>query len=60
MSKNVSQSMCDLNLDYEEILIVSVDEDKQMYYDKWIINVNDLYVVHSKLIWDLCMMKEQI
>ena len=60
MGKNVNQILYDLNLDICELEMLYLNKIKNMYYQKWISDVNGLYVVHSKCIYDLCMMKEKV
>ena len=60
MGKNVNQILYDLNLDIYELEMLSLNKIKNMYYQKWISGVNDLYVIHSKCIYDLSMLKEKV
>ena len=60
MSKNLNQILYELNLDIFELEMLSPNKLKNMYYDKWITGVNNLYLIHSKFIYDLCMMKERV
>ena len=60
MGKNLNQILYELNLDIFELEMLSPNKLKNMYYDKWITSVNNLYLIHSKFIYDLCMMKERV
>ena len=60
MGKNLNQILDELDLDMFELDMLSPNKLKNMYYDKWITSVNNLYLIHSKFIYDLCMMKERV
>ena len=60
MGKNLNQILYELDLDMFELDLLSPNKLKNMYYDKWITGVNNLYLIHSKFIYDLCMMKERV
>ena len=60
MGKNLNQILYELDLDMFELDMLSPNKIKNMYYDKWITSVNNLYLIHSKFIYDLCMMKERV
>ena len=60
MSSNICQILYDLNIDMQELEFLSLKDVKEMYYNKWYTNVNNQYLVHSKVIYDLIMMKEGI
>ena len=57
MSNNLNQILCDLNLDMFELEMLSLNKFKNMLYDKWLSSVKGLYLIHSKYIHELCMMK---
>ena len=59
MSNNLNQILYDLDLDIHELEKVSLSQIKKLYHAKWIANINNLYPVHSKFIYDLCMLKEK-
>ena len=59
MSNNLNQILYDLNVDLYELEMLSLNKVKKLYHDNWLNNVNGLYLVHSKFIYDLCMMKER-
>ena len=59
MSNNLNQILYDLNVDLCELEMLSLNKVKKLYHDNWLNNVNDLYLIHSKFIYDLCMMKEK-
>ena len=58
MSSNICQILYDLNIDLQELELLSLKDIKEMYYNKWYTNVNNQYLIHSKVIYDLIMMKE--
>ena len=60
MGNNLNQILYDLDVDIFELEMLSLNKIKKMYYDKWLSSVNGLYLIHSKYIYDLCMMKEKI
>ena len=60
MGKNLNQVLYDLNVDIFELEMLSLQKIKNMYYDKWLSSVNGLYIIHSKCIYDLCIMKEKV
>ena len=60
MGKNLNQILFDLNVDIFELEMLSLQKIKKMYYDKWLSSVNGLYIIHSKYIYDLCMVKERV
>ncbi|CAL4096751.1 unnamed protein product [Meganyctiphanes norvegica] len=60
MSNNLRQILCDLNIEISELDKFSLNDIKKMYYDKWESNIDQQYIVHSKVIHDLCMIKEKV
>ena len=60
MGNNLNRILYDLDVDIFELEKISLNKIKKMYYDKWFSSVNDLYIIHSKYIYDLCMMKEKV
>ena len=60
MSNNLNRILFDLNVDIFELELLSLNKIKKLYYDKWLNNVNPLYLIHSKYIYDLCLMKEKV
>ena len=60
MGSNLNRILCDLNLDMYQLQLLSLNKIKKFYYDKWIMNVNPLYLIHSKYILNFCMMKEKV
>ena len=60
MSKNLREIMIDLNLDFYEIMNVSEDKVKHLYYDRWFSGVDEQITAHAKVIIDLSLMKDQI
>ena len=60
MSKNLREIMIDLNLDFYEIMNVSEDKVKHLYYDRWFSGVDEQSIAHAKVIIDLSLMKDQI
>ena len=59
ISNKLNQILSDLNLDVFELQMLSQNKIKKMYHDKWLSSVNDLYIIHSKYIYELCMMKDK-
>ena len=59
MGNNLNRILYDLDVDIVELELLSLNKIKKMYYDKWLSSVNGLYLMHSKYIYDLCMMKEK-
>ena len=60
MSKNLREIMFDLNLDLYEIMNLSENKIKQLYYDKWLNGVDEQTIAHAKVIIDLSLMKDHI
>ena len=60
MSNNLNQILYDLDIDIVELNTFSLYKIKKMYYNKWVNNVNPLYLINYKYVFDLCMMKEKI
>ena len=60
MGNNLNQILYDLDVDILELNTFSLNKIKKMYYSGWVSNVNYLYLVHSKYIYDLCLMKEKV
>ena len=60
MSNNYNRILYDLNMDVHELAELSLKEVKEVYYNKWLNNVNNQYLVHSNVIKELIMMKEGI
>ena len=60
MSNNLNQILYDLDIDIVELDTFSLYKIKKMYYNKWVNNVNPLYLINYKYVFDLCMMKEKI
>ena len=60
MSSNFNTILYELNIESNELSNVSVKDVKEMYYNKWLNNVNNQYETHSKVIKELIMMKEGI
>ena len=60
MGNNLNQILYDLDVDILELNTFSLNKIKKMYYSGWVSNVNYLYLVHSKYIYDLCLMKERV
>ena len=60
MGSNLNQILYDLDIDIAELDTISLNMIKKIYYNKWVSNVNHLYLINSKYIYDLCMMKEKI
>ena len=58
MSGNIRQILYDLNIEISELAEFSLEDFKKMYYNKWYSNVNNEYLIHSKVIFDLIVMKE--
>ena len=58
ISSNFNRILYDLNLEACELAGYSLNYVKDMYYDKWLNNVDNQYMVHSKVIKELIMMKE--
>ena len=59
MSNNLNQILCDLNMDMFELEMLSLNKFKNMLYNKWLSSVKGLYLIHSKYIHELCVMKEK-
>ena len=60
MGNNLNRILYDLDVDIYELEKLSLNKIKKLYYDKWFSSVNVLYFIHSKYIYDLCMMKEKV
>ena len=60
MGNNLNRILYDLDVDILELEVLSLVKIKKMLYDKWLSSVNYLYLIHSKYINDLCMMKEKV
>lgn len=60
MGNNLNQILYDLDVDILELNTFSLNKIKKMYYSGWVSNVNYLYLVHSKYIYDLCLLKERV
>ena len=60
MSSNFNTILYELNMESHELANLSLKDVKELYYNKWINNVNNEYVIHSKVIKELIMMKEGI
>ena len=60
MGNNLNQILYDLDVDILELNAFSLNKIKKMYYSGWVSNVNYLYLVHSKYIYDLCLLKERV
>ena len=60
MGNNLDRILYDLDVDIVELKLLSLNKIKKLYYDKWLSSVNGLYLMHSKYIYDLCMMKEKV
>ena len=60
MSSNFNTILYELNMEAHELANLSLKDVKELYYNKWINNVNNEYVIHSKVIKELIMMKEGI
>ena len=58
MSGNIRQILYDLNIEISELAEFSLENLKKLYYNKWYNNVNNEYLIHSKVIFDLIVMKE--
>ena len=58
MSSNFNTILYELNMEAHELANLSLKDVKELYYNKWINNVNNEYVIHSKVIKELIMMKE--
>ena len=58
MCRNLNQILYDLNIDNTNLQMYSVNYMKELYCKKWLNNVNENYIIQSKCINDLCMMKE--
>ena len=59
MSNNLNQILYDLDVDLSELEMLSINKIKNLYHANWLNKVNGLYLVHSKFVYDLCMMKEK-
>ena len=60
MSSNFNRILCDLNMDACELAELSLKNVKDMYYNKWLNSVDNQYLIHSKVINEVIMMKEGI
>ena len=60
MSSNFNRILCDLNMDACELTKLSLKNVKDMYYNKWLNSVDNQYLIHSKVINEVIMMKEGI
>ena len=60
MSCNYNRILYDLNMEVHDLAELSLKEVKEVYYNKWLNNVNNQYLVHSNVIKELIMMKEGI
>ena len=60
MSSNLNQILYDLNLDIFEIEFLTLKQIKELYNDKWLKEINNLYPIHARLIYDISMFKERI
>ena len=60
MSSNFNRILYDLNMDACELAELSLKKVKDMYYSKWLNSVDNQYLIHSKVINELIMMKEGI
>ena len=60
MSKNLNQILYDINFELEELLHLSINNIKKIYYDNWIRSINKQYIIHSSVIHELCLVKEGI
>ena len=60
MSNNLNQILYDLDIDIVELDTFSLYKIKKMYYNKWVNNVNHLYLINYKYVYDLCIMKEKV
>ena len=60
MSKNLNQILYDINFELEELLNLSINNIKKIYYDNWIRSINKQYIIHSSVIHELCLVKEGI
>ena len=58
MSKNLNRILYDINLEIHQLAELNLNDVRKMYYNKWLDNVNNQYLIHSKVIKDLIMMKE--
>ena len=60
MSSNLNTILYDLNMESHELDNISIKDVKELYFNKWLNNVNNDYVTHTKVIKELIMMKEGI
>ena len=60
MSRNFNKILYDLNVDTYELAQLSLENVKALYYNKWFNNVDNQYLIHSKVISELILMKEGI
>ena len=60
MSSNLNTILYDLNMESHELDNISIKDVKELYFNKWLNNVNNDYVIHTKVIKELIMMKDEI
>ena len=49
MGSNLNQILYDLDIDIAELDTISLNMIKKIYYNKWVSNVNDLYLMNSNI-----------
>lgn len=60
MGNNLNQILYELDVDVFELEILSLNKIKKLLYDNWLNNINGLYLINSKYIYDLCKLKEKV
>ena len=60
MSNTFNQILFDLNMDIHELSVLSLQNIKELYYNKWLNSVDIQYITHSRVIRELIMMKEGV
>ena len=60
MSNNFNRILCDLNIEAYELTELSLNNVKELYYKKWLNQVNNQYLVHTNVIKELILMKEGV
>ena len=60
MSNNFNRILCDLNIEAYELSELSLKNVKELYYKKWLNQVNNQYLVHTNVIKELILMKEGV